>query len=437
MTSAKEPANILPEMEERGLVAQLAGSPVALGEHLASAVRTLYCGFDPTADSLHVGSLVPLLALRRMQGAGHRPIALLGGATGLIGDPSFRADERRLSDPDEVRARIARLRAQIARLAPPQDGLRDIEIVDNATWLDQRPLLAFLRDVGKHFSVNAMVRKDAVRERLERDGAGMSFTEFSYSLLQALDYAELHRRAGCSLQLGGSDQWGNITGGIDLVRRQSGEAVYGLTLPLLTGSDGSKFGKTARGAVWLDAERTSPYAFYQFWVNTADADAERLLRWCTMLELEEIAGLAAADAAAPGRRRRHQALAESVTAWVHGESGLRAARRISEALFSERLPSLSAADMRQLERDGMPCTELLGESLSLVEALVQSGLARTPLGAVTAGQARKLIASRAVRVNDVLVTDVAHALTKRAALNGRYHVLRRGKKQFHMLCWAA
>ena len=437
MTAPEPPVNALPDFEARGLLAQVAGEPATLGEHLASARRALYCGFDPTAESLHVGSLVPLLALRRMRRAGHRPILLLGGGTGLIGDPSFRADARAPGDPDEVRGRVDALRAQVAELMRAPDGRCDVEIVDNAEWLERLRLLPFLGEVGRRFSVNAMVRKDAVRARLEREGAGMSFAEFSYALLQALDYAELHRRYACSLQIGGSDQWGNITGGIELVRRRTGETVYGLTLPLVTGADGRKFGKTEQGAVWLDAECTSPYAFYQFWINTPDADIARLLNWCTLLPVEEIAGVARADALAAGRGHAQRLLAASLTEWVHGAAGLRAARRISEALFGGRLLSLSARDMLQLERDGMPRTEVSGDAISLVDALVRSGLARTSKGEVTAGQARKLIAASAVEVNDAKIIDPAHALTRSSALNGRYHVLRRGKKQFHMLRWAA
>ncbi len=427
--------NALDALEARGLVAQLTGDPAKIRHHLTGAGRTLYCGFDPTADSLHVGSLVPLLALRRMQQAGHRPILLIGGGTGLVGDPSFRAEERGLSEADTVRARAQRLREQVAGLLAVGDGPQDALIVDNLDWLGEQRLLAFLRDVGKHFSVSAMMRRDSVRERLARDDAGMSFAEFSYGLLQALDFVELHRRYGCSLQIGGSDQWGNITGGIDLVRRQLGALVYGLTLPLVTRADGAKFGKTAQGTVWLDPARTSPYAFYQFWVNTPDGDVERMLRWCTLLPLDEIAHVASEGAAQQSPQHGQRALACAVTALVHGESGLRAALRITQALFSGQLASLSAEDLGQLARDGMPRSDVQGDAIGLVEALVESGLARTPQGAVTTGQARKLVTSNAIRVNDARVADVAHVLRREDALHGHCHVLQRGKKQFHMLRW--
>src|SRR5690606_160406 len=270
--------NFLQELQDRGLIAQMTGGE-AIVEHLNSGSRTLYCGFDPTADSLHIGHLVPLLMLRRFQLAGHRPIALVGGATGLIGDPSFKAQERRLNTADVVAEWTERIRTQVSRFIDFDCGACSAQAVNNLDWMGAMSALGFLRDVGKHFSVNAMIHKESVKQRLEREGEGISFTEFSYLLLQSYDFAELNRRHGCTVQVGGSDQWGNITGGIDLTRRLNGNAVFGMTLPLVTKADGTKFGKTESGAVWLDPERTSPYAFYQFWINAADADVYKFLRY--------------------------------------------------------------------------------------------------------------------------------------------------------------
>ncbi|MEL0306094.1 MAG: tyrosine--tRNA ligase, partial [Halieaceae bacterium] len=271
--------NLIADLRARGLVFQVAGED-ALETWLSAAPRTLYCGFDPTADSLHIGSLVPLLVLRRFQEAGHRPIALVGGATGLIGDPSFKAAERQLNTPEVVAGWVDRIREQVSQFID-FDCADPALVVNNLDWTQGLDVLSFLRDVGKHFSVNNMIGKESVKQRLDREGAGISFTEFSYMILQSLDFAELYRQYGCGLQIGGSDQWGNITGGIDLTRRLHGEQVFGLTLPLVTKSDGTKFGKTESGTIWLDAAKTSPYAFYQFWLGTADADVYRFLRYFT------------------------------------------------------------------------------------------------------------------------------------------------------------
>ena len=281
--------DLLADLRARGLVFQVAGED-ALENWLSAESRTLYCGFDPTADSLHIGSLVPLLVLRRFQEAGHRPIALVGGATGLIGDPSFKAAERQLNTPEVVAAWVDRIRQQVSQFID-FDGAAPALVVNNLDWTEGLDVLSFLRDVGKHFSVNNMIGKESVKQRLDREGAGISFTEFSYMILQSLDFAELFRQYGCGLQIGGSDQWGNITGGIDLTRRLHGEQVFGLTLPLVTKADGTKFGKTESGTIWLDGAKTSPYAFYQFWLGTADADVYRFLRYFTFLPIDEIADI--------------------------------------------------------------------------------------------------------------------------------------------------
>ncbi len=279
---AASTTDIVEDLDARGLLVQLAGGD-ELREHLKTGSRTVYCGFDPTAESLHVGSMVPLLVLKRFQMAGHKPIALVGGATGLIGDPSFKASERSLNSEDIVREWVERLKPQLSQFLDFECGDNSAILANNLDWTENYSVLGFLRDVGKHFAVNAMIQKESVKQRLEREGEGISFTEFSYMLLQSYDFAELHRRYNCTLQVGGSDQWGNITGGIDLTRRLHKAQVYGLTTPLVTKADGSKFGKTESGTIWISPTKTSPYAFYQFWLNVADADAYNFLRYFTYL----------------------------------------------------------------------------------------------------------------------------------------------------------
>ena len=348
---------LIDDLQSRGLIAQMTGAG-ELEEHLNSGCRTLYCGFDPTADSLHIGSLVPLLALKRFQMAGHKPIALVGGATGLIGDPSFKAQERKLNTPDVVGQWVERLRDQVSRFIDFDCDENAAEVVNNLDWIGGMDLLSFLRDVGKHFSVNNMVNKESVKQRLDREGAGISYTEFTYMLLQSYDFAELNRLHGCSLQIGGSDQWGNITGGIDLTRRLNSEQVFGLTLPLVTKADGAKFGKTETGTIWLDPAKTSPYAFYQFWLNTADADVYKFLRYFTFLSIEEIEAIEQADAQTQGRKSGQEVLAKEVTALVHGSEGVAAAQRISAALFGGSVGELTESDLEQLKQDGMPASDI-------------------------------------------------------------------------------
>ncbi|HBD12046.1 MAG TPA: tyrosine--tRNA ligase [Porticoccaceae bacterium] len=406
-----------------------------LVEHLREP-RTVYCGFDPTADSLHIGSLVPLLALRRFQRAGHKPLVLVGGATGLIGDPSEKAEERQLNTNDTVAEWAARLQSQVSAFVDFEAGVNAAVVLNNYDWVGQLPVLDFLRDVGKHFSVNAMIHKESVKARIEREGAGISFTEFSYLLLQSFDFAELYRRHGCTVQIGGSDQWGNITGGIDLTRRLHQAQVFGLTLPLITKADGSKFGKTETGTVWLDADKTSPYAFYQFWINTADEDVYNFLRLFTFLSVDELDEIERADANVQGRKSAQPILAEEVTRLVHGEQGVVSARRISNALFSGSLEALTEGDLGQLAQDGMPTTRLDASQIPLVDALVNSGLARTPRGEVTVGQARKFIKDGAITVNAERVQDPDVTLSRTTARFGRYHIVRRGKKNFQLFVWS-
>ncbi|MFQ2029922.1 tyrosine--tRNA ligase [Aeromonas veronii] len=416
--------HLLDELTERGLVAQNS-DPAALADHLATP-RTVYCGFDPTAGSLHIGHLVPLLMLRRFQLAGHTPVALVGGATGLIGDPSFKATERSLNSADTVQGWVASLSAQIRALLPADEGLSAPQLVNNGDWMGQMSALDFLRDIGKHFSVNAMLARESVRQRLARPDQGISFTEFSYALLQSYDFAVLHQRLGCTLQIGGNDQWGNITSGMDLTRRLHQAQVHGMTLPLITKADGTKFGKTEGGAVWLDPALTSPYAFYQFWLGTADEDVYRFLRYYSFMPLSEIDALEAEDAKRQGRKQAQQVLADELTELVHGKAALAAVQRISELLFSGDVARLGESDLAQLAQDGMPSSTVSGET-DLVSLLVSCGLANSRR------IARELLAAGAISLNGVLKQDDQLSATDR--LFGRYLLLRRGKKQYHLVEW--
>ena len=432
MTS--KPLDLISDLQERGLIAQ-ATSEDELFRHLQSGARTLYSGFDPTADSLHIGHLVPLLTLRRFQLAGHRPIALVGGATGLIGDPSFKAQERKLNTPDVVAGWVDKLRHQVARFIDFDNSDRGAIVVNNLDWMSEMSALDFLRVVGKHFSVNAMIHKESVKQRLDREGEGISFTEFSYMLLQSYDFAELSRRHDCTLQVGGSDQWGNIVGGIDLARRMYSRQVFGLTTPLVAKADGTKFGKTESGTVWLDASKTSPYAFYQFWINAADADVYRFLRYFTFLAPVNISEIELSDSSSSGRPQAQAVLAGEVTALVHGDSGLLAAKRISEALFSGNLNELSEADLLQLKLDGLPYTQLPRAALiglPLTQLLVDCGLA------ASGKQVKDALAARAALVNGVSIgvddnMNLPMCFSVERALYGRFYVLRLGKKKYQLL----
>ncbi|MDP5070971.1 MAG: tyrosine--tRNA ligase [Congregibacter sp.] len=427
MTSA-----LLAELQQRELIFQIAGED-KLAQWLDGGPRSLYCGFDPTADSLHIGSLVPLLMLRRFQLAGHRPIALVGGATGLIGDPSFKAQERQLNTPDVVESWVEKLRAQVSRFVDFDAGAQSAVVVNNLDWTRDLDVLTFLRDIGKHFSINNMIQKESVKQRLEREGSGISFTEFTYMILQSFDFAELYRRYDCGLQLGGSDQWGNITGGIDLTRRLHGGQVYGLTMPLITKSDGSKFGKTESGTIWLDATRTSPYSFYQFWLSVADNDAYRFLRYFTFLGVDEIAAVERADAQRSGRPEAQRLLAEEVTRLVHGTEGLAAAQRITNSLFDGEAAGLSESDLEQLMLDGVPASELTLGDLpdTLTQLLTDAGLAGSGKQIKDALQREAvLLNGRALGVADNASPQTL--FTRTAALYGRFFLVRLGKKKYHL-----
>ncbi len=421
------PSNLIPDMQARGLIAQSTDAD-AINEMLGKEQVTLYCGFDPTADSLHLGHLVPVLLLKRFQMAGHKPIALVGGATGMIGDPSFKAAERKLNTPEVIAGWVDKIRGQLAPFLS-FEGDNAAIMVNNHDWFATMNVLDFLRDIGKHFSVNAMIKKESVQQRINRDEVGISYTEFSYSLLQGYDFVELNRRHGCVLQIGGSDQWGNITAGIDLTRRLNHAQVYGLTLPLVTKSDGTKFGKTESGAIWLDPTKTSPYKFYQFWLGAADADVYKFLRYFTFLDVAEIEAIEAADRASTGKPEAQRILAEQATALVHGEAAVVAARRISASLFSESVAELTESDFAQLALDGMPTVALPRTQAGLIDALTAGQLAKSK------SEARSFIQSGAVSINGTRADSIEHAFTDGERLFGHYTLLRRGKKNYCLVRW--
>ena len=364
-------------LESRGLIYQKSGSD-DLEEHLNSE-RTVYCGFDPTADSLHLGHLVPLLMLKRFQLAGHKPIALVGGATGLIGDPSFKATERKLHSAEIVEQWALKITSQIENLINV-DELKSVSIINNASWLSEIKMLDFLRDIGKYFSINNLIAKESVKKRIEREGEGISYTEFSYSLVQALDFAQLYKQVDCTIQVGGSDQWGNIVSGIELNRRQSKTQCFGITVPLITKSDGTKFGKTESGSVWLDSKKTSPYMFYQFWLRVEDEDVYKFLNFFTFLSEEYIQQVKINDESSDNKPIAQSILAEEVTRFVHGQEHLDAAKRITNALFSNSAENLLQGDFKHLALDGLPHV-ILGDadksSLSLSKLIVDAGITKS------------------------------------------------------------
>ena len=429
--------SVIKDLQSRGLIAQTTDIE-ALDALLNEQKISLYCGFDPTADSLHIGHLLPVLALRRFQQAGHTPIALVGGATGMIGDPSFKATERSLNSAETVAGWVESIRNQLKPFLS-FEGENAAIMANNADWFGSMNCLDFLRDIGKHFSVNAMLNKESVKQRIERDDVGISFTEFAYSLLQGYDFAELNKRHGAVLEIGGSDQWGNITAGIDLTRRLNQKQVFGLTLPLVTKSDGTKFGKTEGGAVWLNAKKTSPYQFYQFWLKVADADVYKFLKYFTFLSIEEIDAIEAKDKASGTKPEAQRILAEEMTRLIHGEEALAAAQRISESLFAEDQSHLTESDFEQLALDGLPTFEV-SESLNVVEALVKTGLASSNK------EARGFVNSKAVLLNGKPAEannpnhaaekpDDAYMLTDEHKRFGKYTIVRRGKRNHALLVW--
>lgn len=416
-------ANLLEDLEYRGLVHQSTNRD-ALQEKLNKEPVVLYCGFDPTADSLHIGSLLPILMLRRFQLAGHRPIALVGGGTGLIGDPSGRSTERSLNTADTVAQWTDSLKRQLSRFLDFNEDGSAAKLVSNYDWLAPLDTISFLRDVGKYFTVNYMLAKDSVDSRLAN---GISFTEFSYMILQAYDFYKLQQEQGCSLQIGGSDQWGNITAGLDLIGKMGGGEAFGMTMPLVTKSDGKKFGKSESGAVWLDSTKTSVYTFYQFWINTDDNDVVKFLKYFTFLDRARIEELEAELRERPEKRAAQRELAREVTRLVHGEEAVASAERITEALFSGDVTKLSEAELVEALA-GMPTVELTaGEEPLLIDLLI------TAKAAPSKRQARQDIESGAVYVNGEKTTSLEASIGQEQRLHGRYVVLRRGKKNYYLV----
>jgi tyrosyl-tRNA synthetase len=420
-------ANAFDELKWRGLVYDCVEG---VDDLLARGKVTLYNGFDATADSLHIGSLVPLVALARLQRFGHHPIALAGGGTSMIGDPSGKAAERQLLSRETIEANVEAIQKQLAHFLDFEVKSNPARVINNADWLLTLPLVDFLRDTGKYFTVNYMVAKDSVKNRLERE-EGISFTEFSYMLLQSYDFLYLHDHAGCKLQTGGSDQWGNITAGVELIRKVRGGSAYGMVYPLITKADGTKFGKTESGAVWLSAARTSPYRFYQFWLNADDRDVMGFLKLFTFLPKDRVDELAAGVAERPERREAQRVLAQEVTGMVHGPSALARAEQASQALFGGDITGLSGEDIQDIFAD-VPSSQyakanLDGIGTNIVDLMVDNGFVKSK------GEARRAIAEGGINLNNRRVNDPARQVTTADLVDGHFLVLRRGKKTYHLV----
>jgi tyrosyl-tRNA synthetase len=419
---------VLDELRWRGL---LHDATEGASEHFADSPRTVYIGFDPTGASLHVGTLLPIMGLVHAQRAGHTPIALVGGGTGLIGDPSGKTSERRLLTKEQAAANADAIHAQLEHFLDFDVRTNPARMRNNLDWLGGLPLVDFLRDIGKHFSVNQMLAKESVKRRISSEDTGISFTEFSYALLQSYDFLQLYRSEGCTVQMGGSDQWGNITSGIDLVRRVEGARAFGVVFPLITQASGVKFGKTEEGAIWLDPALTSPFRFYQYWINVGDADVVRYLKYFTLLDMGRIDELAHEVDAAPEKRSAQKALADEVTRRLHGETGLARAQQATRALFGGDVTGLGADDVADIFADvpshELSREELGGEGKALADLLAETGAAGSK------GEARRSIEGGGVYVNNVRVDDVARRVTTHDAIEGRFILLRMGKKRHHLV----
>lgn len=421
-------SKLIEELRWRGL---LQDATEGAAEHLAGAPRTGYIGFDPSAPSLHVGNLLVVMDLVHMQRHGHTSIALVGGGTGLIGDPSGKTSERQLLTKEIAAENAEGIRGQLAHFLDFDVKSNPAIMRNNLDWLGQLSLVDFLRDIGKHFSVNQLLAKESVKRRLDNEETGLSYTEFSYALLQSYDFLELYRRDQCTVQLGGSDQWGNITAGTDLVRRVAGGKAFGVVSPLLTNASGTKFGKTEAGNIWLDPELTSPFAFYQFWVNTDDRDVIGFLKCFSLLSQHKISELEEATRAEPDKRTAQKVLADEVTDRVHGETGLAAARKATQALFGGDILGLNASEISEVFAD-VPSSELEksrlgGDGLQLVEILAESGVASSK------GDARRAIEGGGIYLNGERIQDVSRALSMEDAIEGRYLLLRKGKRAYHLV----
>ncbi|OXS73979.1 tyrosine--tRNA ligase [Domibacillus enclensis] len=413
----------LEELKWRGIVYQQTDEE-GIEKMLSEEKIALYCGVDPTADSMHIGHLLPFLTLRRFQNHGHKPIVLVGGATGTIGDPSGKKEERSLQTMDQVQKNVDGLRAQLEKIFSVE-GDNGAVLVNNYDWIGKMDVVTFLRDFGKNIGVNYMLAKDTVSSRLE---SGISFTEFAYTILQAMDFYYLHKNYRCRMQIGGSDQWGNITTGLEMIRKMNpeGDQAFGFTIPLVTKADGTKFGKTESGAIWLDPEKTSPYEFYQFWINTADADVIRYLKIFTFLSKEEIDSLEASMKEEAHLRKAQKALAEEMTRLIHGQEALDQAINITKALFSGDIKSLSASEIEQGLK-GVPTFEVAGELPSIVDLLVDAGISPSKR------QAREDVQNGAVSINGEKMTDTAYVLSESDKMDGRFTVIRRGKKKYFFI----
>ncbi|MGG3887800.1 tyrosine--tRNA ligase [Metabacillus fastidiosus] len=414
---------LLKELQFRGLINQVTDEE-GLDQVLANEKIKLYSGFDPTADSLHIGHLLPVLTLRRFQLHGHHPIALVGGATGLIGDPSGKKAERTLNTADIVANWSGRIKEQLSRFLDFEAGNNPAVIANNYDWIGKLDVISFLRDVGKNFGINYMLAKDSVQSRIE---SGISFTEFSYMILQSYDFLELYQNEKCRLQIGGSDQWGNITAGLELIRKTEENAkAFGLTIPLVTKADGTKFGKTEGGAIWLDREKTSPYEFYQFWINTDDRDVVKYLKFFTFLSQEEIEALEKEVQEAPEKRSAQKALAEEVTKLVHGEESLEQAIKISQALFSGNIQELTAAEIVQGFKD-VPSFKVEDADINIVELLVQTKISPSKR------QAREDVTNGAIYINGERTQDLEKVVTEKDRIENQFTVIRRGKKKYFLI----
>ncbi|HCY4950386.1 TPA: tyrosine--tRNA ligase [Staphylococcus aureus] len=413
---------LIEDLKWRGLIYQQTDEQ-GIEDLLNKEQVTLYCGADPTADSLHIGHLLPFLTLRRFQEHGHRPIVLIGGGTGMIGDPSGKSEERVLQTEEQVDKNIEGISKQMHNIFEFGTDHGAV-LVNNRDWLGQISLISFLRDYGKHVGVNYMLGKDSIQSRLEH---GISYTEFTYTILQAIDFGHLNRELNCKIQVGGSDQWGNITSGIELMRRMYGQTdAYGLTIPLVTKSDGKKFGKSESSAVWLDAEKTSPYEFYQFWINQSDEDVIKFLKYFTFLGKEEIDRLEQSKNEAPHLREAQKTLAEEVTKCIHGEDALNDAIRISQALFSGDLKSLSAKELKDGFKD-VPQVTLSNDTTNIVEVLIETGISPSKR------QAREDVNNGAIYINGERQQDVNYALAPEDKIDGEFTIIRRGKKKYFMV----
>ncbi len=416
--------NLLEELEWRGVIYQQTDEE-GLKELLSKEKISLYCGVDPTADSMHIGHLLPYLTLRRFQKYGHRPIILVGGATGMIGDPSGKREERKLQSEETIKKNVEAIKKQMEKIFD-FEGENGAIMVNNYDWTGSMDVITFLRDYGKNIGVNYMLAKDTIASRLE---SGISFTEFAYTILQGMDFYHLYKNYDCKMQIGGSDQWGNITTGLEMIRKlePEGAKVFGLTIPLVTKADGTKFGKTESGAVWLDPEKTTPYEFYQFWINTADADVIKYLKYFTFLSKEEIEALEKSVKTEPHMRKAQRALAEEMTRFIHGEEALQQAIKISEALFSGNVKELTAAEIEQGFKD-VPSHEFKdGGEMGIVDLLVQAGIVSSKR------QAREDVANGAIYINGERMNDINYVISEADRIEGKFTIIRRGKKKYFLI----